>query len=151
MTGIFSKNGVSLERLQTLAEVVQAGSYSMAAKDDPTRATLISRQMGELEEALGIALFDKSKKPYQPTSAALRLAASSERFVREAYVANSLEHPGAVRVLDDDVADDGSPCLVMVMCSPSATRSRRLASFVLASYAPIFGIASPVPTSRRPV
>jgi DNA-binding transcriptional LysR family regulator len=39
--------------------------------------------MGELEEALGIALFDKSKKPYQPTSAALRLAASSERFVRE--------------------------------------------------------------------
>jgi DNA-binding transcriptional LysR family regulator len=83
MKGIFSKNGVSLERLQTLADVVQAGSYKAAANDDPTRATLISRQMGELEDALGISLFDKSKKPYQPTSAALHLAASCERFVRE--------------------------------------------------------------------
>ena len=42
-----------------------------------------------------------------------RQAAHRERFVREGYVANSLEHPGAVRVLDDDVADDGSPFLVM--------------------------------------
>ena len=36
-----------------------------------------------------------------------------ERFVREAYVANSLEHPGAVRVIDDDVTEDG--CLFLVM------------------------------------
>ncbi len=42
-----------------------------------------------------------------------RLADHRERFVREAYVANSLDHPGAVRVIDDDVADDGSPFLVM--------------------------------------
>jgi len=44
------------------------------------------------------------------------LAASSrirERFVREGYVANKVEHPGVVRVIDDDVADDGSPFLVM--------------------------------------
>ena len=36
-----------------------------------------------------------------------------ERFVRESYVANSLEHPGAVQVLDDDIAEDGCPFLVM--------------------------------------
>ena len=36
-----------------------------------------------------------------------------ERFVREAYAANSIDHPGAVRVLDDDVAEDGCPFLVM--------------------------------------
>ena len=35
------------------------------------------------------------------------------RFVREGYVANSVEHPGAVRVLDDAVAEDGSVFLVM--------------------------------------
>jgi serine/threonine protein kinase len=35
------------------------------------------------------------------------------RFVREGYVANSVEHPGAVTILDDDVAEDGSPYLVM--------------------------------------
>src|SRR5690606_38350760 len=35
------------------------------------------------------------------------------RFLREGYVANSVEHPGAVAVQDDDVADDGSVFLVM--------------------------------------
>jgi serine/threonine protein kinase len=36
-----------------------------------------------------------------------------ERFLREGYVANKVEHPGAVRVLDDDVDEDGSVFLVM--------------------------------------
>ncbi len=35
------------------------------------------------------------------------------RFLREGYVANAVDHPGAVRVLDDDVAEDGSIFLVM--------------------------------------
>ncbi len=36
-----------------------------------------------------------------------------ERFLREGYVANKLEHPGAVAILDDDVTDEGVPFLVM--------------------------------------
>jgi serine/threonine-protein kinase len=35
------------------------------------------------------------------------------RFLREGYAANALDHPGAVSVLDDDVAEDGSAFLVM--------------------------------------
>jgi tRNA A-37 threonylcarbamoyl transferase component Bud32 len=35
------------------------------------------------------------------------------RFLREGYVANSVNHPGAVSVLDDDIAEDGSAFLVM--------------------------------------
>ncbi|MGO8991974.1 MAG: protein kinase domain-containing protein [Polyangiaceae bacterium] len=35
------------------------------------------------------------------------------RFIREGYVANSVDHPGAVAVLDDDVAEDGSAFIVM--------------------------------------
>jgi eukaryotic-like serine/threonine-protein kinase len=35
------------------------------------------------------------------------------RFLREGYVANSVEHAGAVAVLDDDVAEDGAAFLVM--------------------------------------
>jgi serine/threonine-protein kinase len=35
------------------------------------------------------------------------------RFMREGYVANAVDHPGAVAVLDDDVAEDGSAFLVM--------------------------------------
>jgi serine/threonine protein kinase len=36
-----------------------------------------------------------------------------QRFQREGYIANRVEHPGAVRVFDDDVAEDGCPFLVM--------------------------------------
>lgn len=35
------------------------------------------------------------------------------RFLREGYVANAVDHPGTVKVLDDDVTDDGAPFLVM--------------------------------------
>jgi serine/threonine-protein kinase len=35
------------------------------------------------------------------------------RFLREGHAAGSVQHPGAVRVLDDDVAEDGSAFLVM--------------------------------------
>jgi len=40
-------------------------------------------------------------------------AEARARFLREGYVANTVAHPGAVSVLDDDVADDGSVFLVM--------------------------------------
>jgi serine/threonine-protein kinase len=35
------------------------------------------------------------------------------RFLREGYVANTVNHPGALAVLDEDVADDGAAFLVM--------------------------------------
>ncbi len=36
-----------------------------------------------------------------------------KRFLREGYVANRIDHPGTVAILDDDTAEDGSPFLVM--------------------------------------
>ncbi len=49
-----------------------------------------------------------------------------ERFVREAYAANAIEHSGVVSVLDDDVTEDGAPYLVMDLLngSPSPTDRR---------------------------
>jgi len=38
---------------------------------------------------------------------------AKERFMREGYAANKVQHPGAVTVLDDDELDDGTPFLVM--------------------------------------
>lgn len=35
------------------------------------------------------------------------------RFLREGYIANSVGHPGALRILDDDVAEDGAAFVVM--------------------------------------
>lgn len=89
MTGIFSKKGISLERLQTLEKVVRAGSIALAAKGDPVAQSLISRQITELEKVMAVELLDRQKKPYQPTLAAQRLADSCERFVREVEEASS--------------------------------------------------------------
>jgi serine/threonine-protein kinase len=36
-----------------------------------------------------------------------------QRFLREAYAANKIRHPGVVTVLDDDTDDDGIPFLIM--------------------------------------
>lgn len=91
MTGIFSKNGVSLERLQTLGKVVRAGSIALAANGNPVAQSLISRQISELEKVLCVELLDRQKKPFQPTLAAQRLADSCERFVREVEDASSEE------------------------------------------------------------
>jgi serine/threonine-protein kinase len=35
------------------------------------------------------------------------------RFLREGYIANKVNHPGIVRIIDDDVDDDGTTFLVM--------------------------------------
>ena len=39
------------------------------------------------------------------------------RFLREGYLANTVDHPGAVAVLDDDVTEDGAAFLVMELLS----------------------------------
>ena len=83
MMNIFSRNGVSLERLQTLEKVVRAGGIALAAKGDPNVQSLISRQIAELEAALGVGLLDRATKPYLPTTAARSLADSCARFVRQ--------------------------------------------------------------------
>jgi serine/threonine-protein kinase len=49
---------------------------------------------------------------------------TSARFLREGYVANKVSHPGAVRVLDDDVAEDGSVFLVMELLEGESLESR---------------------------
>lgn len=36
-----------------------------------------------------------------------------ERFLREGYVANRIDHSGRVAILDDDITDEGEPFLVM--------------------------------------
>jgi eukaryotic-like serine/threonine-protein kinase len=46
-----------------------------------------------------------------------------DRFLREGYVANRIDHPAAVQVLDDDTTDDGLVFLVMeLLAGESADR-----------------------------
>jgi eukaryotic-like serine/threonine-protein kinase len=56
---------------------------------------------------------------------AVKMLHSSEadeisRFGREGYIANHVDHPAIVRALDDDVAEDGTPFLVMELLEGKA-------------------------------
>src|SRR5439155_3776378 len=46
-----------------------------------------------------------------------------ERFLREGYVANRVDHPGAVAVLDDDT-EEGEPFLVMELLEGETLRAK---------------------------
>ncbi|MBI4705284.1 MAG: serine/threonine protein kinase [Deltaproteobacteria bacterium] len=47
-----------------------------------------------------------------------------EQLVRAAYVANEIGHPGAVAVLDDGVAEDGTPFLVLELLEGETVQAR---------------------------
>jgi len=47
------------------------------------------------------------------------------RFLREGYLANKVEHPGAVSILDDDVDSDGTVFLVMELLHGQTLESAR--------------------------
>jgi eukaryotic-like serine/threonine-protein kinase len=51
-----------------------------------------------------------------------------ERFLKEGLAANSVRHPGAVAVLDDDVAEDGTAFLVMELLRGADAEALRLTS-----------------------
>jgi hypothetical protein len=48
------------------------------------------------------------------------------RFEQEAHAVNRFRHPGAVSILDIDVADDGAPFLVMELLEGESLETRRL-------------------------
>lgn len=48
------------------------------------------------------------------------------RFMREAYLANMLDHPGTVRVLDDDQTDGGDAFLVLELLEGETLEDRRV-------------------------
>jgi serine/threonine protein kinase len=47
-----------------------------------------------------------------------------ERFLREAYIANKVNHPGTVRVLDDDKDEEGAPYIVMELLRGESIESK---------------------------
>ncbi|MEI7866107.1 MAG: LysR family transcriptional regulator [Chthoniobacterales bacterium] len=53
---LLSKGGLSLERLQALLDFAEAGSLIKAARADPVRQSLLSRQIRELGEFFGTEL-----------------------------------------------------------------------------------------------
>jgi len=57
---------------------------------------------------------------------------AKERFLREGYVANRVQHDCAVTVLDDDDLDDGTPFIVMELLEGTSLEGRLRAAGTLA-------------------
>jgi DNA-binding transcriptional LysR family regulator len=72
--------GISIDRLQTLCAVVEAGTIVAAAGPDPNRQSQFSRQIKQLEKAIGTPLFDRIGKNLKPNQAGRRVALASQTF-----------------------------------------------------------------------
>jgi len=72
--------GVSIDRLNTLCAVVEAGTIAAAAGPDLNRQSQFSRQLTKLEEALGASLFDRSGKTLKVNETGRRVARAAQIF-----------------------------------------------------------------------
>jgi DNA-binding transcriptional LysR family regulator len=71
---LFSKGGLSLDRLRSFMQMAQAGSIAKAAPGDTNRQSQISRQIRELEQFFGTELTRRKGKTLSLSAAGERLA-----------------------------------------------------------------------------
>ncbi len=72
---ILSQSGFSMERLANFCSVADAGSIAAVAKGDPSRQSLMSRQIRELESFFGVELVRRKGRGLEITEAGRELAA----------------------------------------------------------------------------
>jgi len=72
---LFSKRGLSLDRLKSFLEVAAAGGIARAARGDAVRQSQFSRQIGELEAFFGVELVARQGRGLELTGAGRALAA----------------------------------------------------------------------------
>jgi DNA-binding transcriptional LysR family regulator len=70
---LLREGGLSLDRLQSFCLVAQAGGVTKAAKGDPAKQSLFSRQIKELEEFFGAELIRRKGRGIVLTEAGVRL------------------------------------------------------------------------------
>jgi DNA-binding transcriptional LysR family regulator len=78
---LFSKSGLSLERLRTFCEVADAGSMAKAANADVVRQSQFSRQIKELEEHFGLKLTERVGRNVSLTADGWELAAMARQIL----------------------------------------------------------------------
>jgi len=71
---VLSQSGFSMERLGNFCSLADAGSIVGAAKGDPVRQSLISRQIRELESFFGVELIRRRGRGLELTEAGRELA-----------------------------------------------------------------------------
>lgn len=94
------KRGLTLDKLMAFLAVARAGSVAGAAKGVESRRSLMSRQVGELESALGIELFLRKGKRLEITAAGRELALLSAAYFDEveAFLARFTGEKGLLKL-----------------------------------------------------
>src|SRR5437660_3252770 len=72
-THLLQEGGLSFDRLQSFCLVAQAGGVTKAAKGDPAKQSLFSRQIKELEEFFGTELIRRKGRGVTLSEAGERL------------------------------------------------------------------------------
>lgn len=75
--------GLSLDKLRAFMEVARFESVTVAAKGNPSRRSLMSRQISELERTLGFELFHRRGKALHLTEAGRELALLTAAYFSE--------------------------------------------------------------------
>ena len=74
---------LDLDLLATLLAVARAGSFTAAAKDVRLTQSAVSRQMTDLEQALGTRLFERIGRGVRLTSSGRALVPQAERLLND--------------------------------------------------------------------
>lgn len=77
------QRGLNLAKLRSFFEVAQSGSVTRAANGDPSRRSLISRQISELEATLGFHLLRRTGRSIEVTEAGRELALLTAAYFAE--------------------------------------------------------------------
>lgn len=94
MNDPFVRKGISLDRLSSFVHVAELGSIAQAAPGNVVRQSLLSRQIREIEAALGTTLFERRGRRLFLTDAGKRLAEAC-RLMRKVLLDVEAEQKGA--------------------------------------------------------
>lgn len=90
-----------MERLASFCAMADAGSIAGAAKNDPVRQSLISRQIRELESFFGVTLVRRKGRGLELTESGLELAAIGRENFKglSDFAARCEDSPWSVRIV----------------------------------------------------
>ena len=71
------------DQLSLFLDVLEAGSFSAAARRHPLTPSAVARRIDSLESSVGSRLFQRSTHAVVPTSAGLAFAERARRIVSE--------------------------------------------------------------------
>lgn len=77
---ILAEQNISLDRLNSFLEIIEAGSIADAVDRDPSRQSLYSKHKKDLEQVFGVKLFYQKNKKLTPTEYGKELAAIVRSF-----------------------------------------------------------------------